>query len=499
MNKDAKTKGYVSISTKLYIFIIATVLAVAFGISFLAYRISAEQIDKYYKKVSYDSAQNFASMVDGNYIAKLRKVAEGTEYQEIRNEAEETENDNLVQEYLEKENLWSEYKDIKDKLQSYIENMSSIEYLYIVACGGPNDTQDMYLIDDYTTPLSELGYYEEREEAFYGVDFTKRVEPIISTGDWGWLCSAYAPIYDSNGKVVAQVGCDFGMSDVMNERRTEMFYIIGTAFLLTIIVLAIAVMLIDNMVVKPLDKLTVEMKKFKPENHADYADAGIVNININSNDEINELYDGIRAMQINIIDYLNDVDRLQKDKEKAEKDIQEKEEQIGQISKEAYQDALTGVSSKTAYVKTVGELNKEIENGNKDIAVVMIDMNNLKGINDEYGHKLGDLYIKGCTHMICDTFKHSLVFRIGGDEFIAILKDDDYDNRYKLVNDLKQKFMTSAGNKKEEPWNRYSAAVGMAEYSSENTTVDLIFKQADRVMYENKKQMKKELGGAEIR
>ena len=383
MINENEKKGYISISTKLYIFIILTVLFVGIGTALLTYYISSGQIDNSYKKISYDSAQNFASMIDGDYIAKLRKAAESNEYQEIRNKAEETENDSLVQEYLEKENLWIEYKDTRDRLQNYLDNMTSIEYLYIVACGGPNDTQDMYLIDDYETPMSELGYYEEREESFYGVDFSKRVEPTISTGDWGWLCSAYAPVYDSNGKVVAQVGCDFGMTDVMNERRTQLFYIIGTAFLLTIIVLAIAVLLIDNLVVKPLDKLTVEMKKFKPENYADYASAGIANININSNDEINELYDGIRAMQINIIDYLNDVDRLQKDKEQAQKDIQEKEEQIGQITKEAYQDALTGVGSKTSYIKKMEEINKEIINGETDVAIVMIDINNLKKINDE--------------------------------------------------------------------------------------------------------------------
>lgn len=52
-----------SIGLKLYVFIIVTVLAVAIGTAFLAYRINANQIDRYYKDVALDTAVNFASMV----------------------------------------------------------------------------------------------------------------------------------------------------------------------------------------------------------------------------------------------------------------------------------------------------------------------------------------------------------------------------------------------------------------------------------------------------
>ena len=77
-----------SIGVKLYIFIIITVLAAAVGTAVLAYRINANQIDRYYKQVAFDSAVNFSSLVDGNYLQKLREAAESPEYQKLRDEAE---------------------------------------------------------------------------------------------------------------------------------------------------------------------------------------------------------------------------------------------------------------------------------------------------------------------------------------------------------------------------------------------------------------------------
>jgi GGDEF domain-containing protein len=54
----------------------------------------------------------------------------------------------------------------------------------------------------------------------------------------------------------------------------------------------------------------------------------------------------------------------------------------------------------------------------------MFDLNDLKHINDRYGHERGDEYIVNCCRLICQVFKHSPVFRIGGDEFVALLRGE---------------------------------------------------------------------------
>ena len=173
-----------------------------------------------------------------------------------------------------------------------------------------------------------------------------------------------------------------------------------------------------------------------------------------------------------------------------EHEIQARDKQIGQISLEAYKDALTGVGNKAAYNNKVQAINEQIQNGLTEFAVVMVDINDLKHINDEYGHKAGDLYIKGCCHMICEHFKFSPVFRIGGDEFAVLLHGQDFEMRHQRVQDLRQAYEDSFELAELDPWLRYSAAVGLAEYASDDNSLELVFKRADKAMYEEKKQFK---------
>lgn len=488
-----KKKSRFSIGAKMYIFVVLTIIAVAVGTAAIAYNLSADQIDRYYKNVSADNAQNFSTLVDPEYLMKLRLAAESDEYQQLRDKAEEEDNEDIIQQYLEEHGLWEGYCKTREKLIKYLHNMKDIKYLYIIVTGDKDAVVDMYLVDDDENPIYETGYYEEREQELLGMDLRGNTEPAVSNGDWGWLCSAYAPVKTSAGEYVCSIGCDFGMDDVMAERGRFFMYIIIGTLILTAILLAVSVLFINKTVVKPLDRLTAEMEKFDPDKHESYDKANVVSLDIKSHDEIKDIYDGIRSMQVKIIDYLNDLQALEEDKKKAENDIKDKEEQIGVISKAAYRDVLTGVGSKAAYVKKIEEINASLSDGHCSFALVMIDLNELKVINDTYGHKAGDMYIKGCCHIISEVFTASQIYRIGGDEFIAVLQDSDYKNRHELVTSLKERYRKTESMTEGEPWEKYSAAVGMAENASDDITIDLVFKRADKAMYEDKNRHKREI------
>jgi len=490
---EKKEKRF-SIRTKMYIFVVITVLAVAIGTSAIAFTASADQIDRYYKQNTADNARNFASLVDGDFLAELRSAAETDEFQALRDRAEEEDNEALIEEYLRDKGLWEKYSATRDQITEYLGNMQGIKYLYIVAHGDENADHDMYLVDDKENPIYETGYYEEREAELLGIDLINMPEPTISHGDWGWLCSDFKPVYTSDGRCICIVGCDIGMDDVMAERRNLLFLLVAGTIILTSVILAAAVLFIDRTVVKPLHTMTDEMKKFTPSEKLSYEEAGVMNVDIRSNDEIGEIYEGIRSMQINTIDYLHDMAVLQEENAKAENDLRDKEEQIDQLSIESYTDALTGVGNKAAYIKKSDELNGQMKDPKLEFALVMVDMNNLKQINDEHGHRAGDLYIQGCCHMICEAFKHSPVFRIGGDEFVVVLQGTDYEYRKAGCERLKADFEKSAGQEDVSPWLRYSAAVGMAEKAADDNTVELIFRRADKAMYEDKARYKKAHG-----
>ena len=491
---DARKKRRFSIGKKMYLFVILTVLTAAFGVAILSYLINVGQIDTYFKRLAYNSAEYFATQVDADFLDELAKTAESEEFQALRDQAEEDEDEAVIEEYLKEKGLWEHYAETRKKLMDYLSNMDDIKYLYIIRWGDMDAEYDMYLVDDYDNPIYETGYFEEREPEFEGVDPRKKIEPVISNGDWGYLCSAYAPVYNKDGKLVCHIGCDVEMEDIISQRRINLSYVIVSAIALTIIVLAVAVLFVNKVVIKPLNKLTAEMKNFKPAENKSYEESGVIDYGINSHDEIEDIYDSVRSMQVNIIDYLNDLSDMQKDKEQAEKDIRTKDKVIGQISREVYRDPLTNVGNKAAYIKKVEELKTEIQNEDTEFAIVMIDINQLKKINDSYGHNAGDIYIKGCCHLICETFKHSPVFRIGGDEFVAILRGEDYENRYANFEKLRKDFVMAYNNDEADPWMRYSAASGMAEYASDDNTVELVFKRADKAMYEDKMIFKQQNG-----
>lgn len=178
-----------------------------------------------------------------------------------------------------------------------------------------------------------------------------------------------------------------------------------------------------------------------------------------------------------------------------QRELKARDEQIGLISQEAYRDALTGVGNKALYNKKVEAINRRIIAENlTEFAVVMVDINNLKYINDEHGHKAGDAYIKGCCQMIIQTFTTATVFRIGGDEFAVILEGKEFDERFQKTEILRNIYDETFRNTELDPWLRYSASVGLAEHASDDNSYELVFKRADKAMYEEKRIFKEKYG-----
>ena len=308
-----------SIGKKLYLFVILIVIAVAFGTAGVSYAVNADQIDRYYKELAYESAKTFASFVDPDFFRELRVVAESDEYQALRDLAEEEENEDMIREYLEEKGLWEQYSRQRSLLMQYLSNMSAVEYLYIQALGGPDDVLDMYLLDDTSTPLYETGYYEDREPELYGLDTSKDIPPSISNGDWGYLCSAWTPVYDENGEIICHVGCDVSMDEVRQERLKYFIMILATSLLFTMGVLIIAVFFARKVIVKPLNTISKEMEKFRPTE--DVQNANVIDLDITSHDEIQDIYQGIRSMQLDLVGQIHKISTMKSEQAKKETEV----------------------------------------------------------------------------------------------------------------------------------------------------------------------------------
>lgn len=169
--------------------------------------------------------------------------------------------------------------------------------------------------------------------------------------------------------------------------------------------------------------------------------------------------------------------------------VRQEEEYGRRLAKAQFQiniDALTGVKNKHAYLEAEEEMNRQIENHSQPpFSIVVLDVNDLKNVNDTSGHQAGDQYLRDACKIICDIFDHSPVYRIGGDEFLVISQGSDYECIEELigrVNDHNAKSLQSGG---------IVIACGMAKFEND-ACVASVFERADQIMYENKGRLKSE-------
>ncbi|MBQ6554448.1 MAG: GGDEF domain-containing protein [Firmicutes bacterium] len=412
----------------------------------------------------------------------------------ITNYMEQELDTSLTDEYIEKNYRLDEYRRITQRYKKLRQNYPDVCYIYIYKY-----TPDGWIV------VMDIDMPEDDDEDYYVgclypitdsfdpyTEDLKRGKPIPAlkgmTED-GYLLTYLKPVYDEAGVCQYYLGVDFSMDDLHKQDIEFVLKVLAAVAVVIICLLILYIYIIEKYITNPLNSISGSTAKFSYETEADRSrNIEIMEeLNISTGNEIETLYRELISMMKDSLYYMTSL-------KKAESDIKGKNEQIGELSQSAYKDALTGVGNKAAYLKETNRLDAEIASDTAEFAIVMADANDLKKINDIYGHKAGDAYIKGCCHTICDIYKHSPVFRIGGDEFAVILKGEDYSNRYALLEQADAAFESSCNDTEREPWLMYSASLGMGEYASDDNMVELVFKRADNAMYKNKLKFKQQHG-----
>ena len=162
----------------------------------------------------------------------------------------------------------------------------------------------------------------------------------------------------------------------------------------------------------------------------------------------------------------------------------EYEQRLAQAQTQASVDALTGVKNRHAFLDAEEKLDHRILEGEKpEFAVTILDVNDLKKVNDTSGHQAGDQYLRDACRLICHTFKHSPVYRIGGDEFAVISQGHDYEHIEELTGQI------AAHNEDALREGGIVIACGTAKCEGDSC-VTPVFDRADTRMYENKNFLK---------
>ena len=168
----------------------------------------------------------------------------------------------------------------------------------------------------------------------------------------------------------------------------------------------------------------------------------------------------------------------------------ERQKQAATIEHMAYFDSLTGLANRYHLNEW---LNKEMEGarlGKASGVIFFIDLDDLKMINDTYGHSYGDKIICAAGERIVDGVdEKAFVARIGGDEFVVILPSA-YDRGQ--IEEIACKISKSLGKKQEFLGKNFhmTASIGIASYPADGDTVEEILKNADNAMYAAKRGSK---------
>ena len=125
-------------------------------------------------------------------------------------------------------------------------------------------------------------------------------------------------------------------------------------------------------------------------------------------------------------------------------------------------------------------MNEIMELPNAPTGLVFLDINGLKKVNDNDGHLAGDNLIRRAANTLISVFTENDIFRVGGDEFVVILRDIEEKQILDYINKLHRKAKK----------NDVSFAVGYA-MTNKSEEIEKILKEADSNMYEDKRKFYK--------
>ena len=340
-----------------------------------------------------------------------------------------------------------------------------------------NDKEEfLYLGDEY---YDDPKIYTVQWEAWFS---GKKPEGYqVWNNQWGHTYAYYTPLF-INGVKLGLIGTEVEVADVNKAIIKKTLHQLAGLGIVQVLCTAILLWIIYYICIFKLRVLEVNVREYTLNKDSNIA--GRIEKRVSGRDEISTLGMQIAEMILEIENYMKKLIAISQELSSTRRLAEE-------MNELAYKDALTGIRNKAAYDAEIKRINLAIAGGGIEFGIAMIDLNFLKKINDSYGHAQGNIAIRKLCTIICNTFKHSPVFRIGGDEFVIILENVDYKDVYMLTAAFNKALDAQEKDTTIEAKDRISAAIGVAIYDPErDSNAASVFKRADKAMYLRKKEMK---------
>lgn len=235
---------------------------------------------------------------------------------------------------------------------------------------------------------------------------------------------------------------------------------------LAVIILVLFGVLLDQMfrfiVVKRIIRLNTEINSVFSEHN------GLDRVTIENNyDEISQVGKNINAL-LDKIDIMNE-----------------------ELYNSATYDKMTGTYTRDAGIENLNRIILDRKIDNKILNIVYIDIDNLKDVNDTYGHSMGDELIISVVDIIKKSIDtNNFIVRLGGDEFLVVLSDNSNGSVKNVIQTIENN--VEEYNRRNEFIFQVEMSLGSATYR-ENETVEQFIAEADKNMYEVKRKKKENL------
>ena len=428
----------------------------------VAFESFANKVKAIYDEVDdHVTSDDWGSDAFNAYISHYYGLEEDPDYQKVLKGLRS------VQDILDVECVYTTILDAEDAKLIYVVDADESEDVCPIGCIDRVLDENRAILDDIEVGLPA-----------YASDIA----------DYGWLVSAATVIHAEDGRPIGLAHVDLSMVDIKKDEAVYFNRLFLIMFTFSLGLTILALLFVRSFLTKPIKSLSnVALQYCAPgeERQISFED-----VEIKNHDEIADLHQSMVTMEHDLDTYINNLVETRTE-------LNVTREVANRMELLATRDALTGMLNTRAYDQEIEKLTEGIASGDTKFGFGLIDRNDLKVTNDTYGHERGNASLTALSQLISTNFAQSPSFRIGGDEFVVILKDTDYEHAQDRVDAFNDKVAALQQRVDLEPWERISAAIGYALFDpAKDSDVDAVFKRADANMYDRKKFMKR---GAAIR
>lgn len=166
------------------------------------------------------------------------------------------------------------------------------------------------------------------------------------------------------------------------------------------------------------------------------------------------------------------------------RDITERKRSQAKIEHLAHHDALTGLPNRNLYIERVERAISRAQRSSKSLALLFVDLDKFKPINDDLGHEAGDMVLKAVADRMAACVRTTdTVARFGGDEFVAVLENLDHWENAAVVAQKILDTLTAPVDVTDGVTATVGASIGISIFPHDGKTMDDLARAADEAMY----------------